>query len=136
MKQRILFIIWAILYGFCAGLGFVAQPTDAQSVAMTILSLLFFVPGALLLADAIARKSKKLLLALRIISIISLSLTVLVFLANLASAAASEAVGNALYYVLLLVSAPMSTIGFDLLSLFLWACLLFSTFVFRKKLTD
>lgn len=136
MKQRILFIIWIVLYGICAGLGFVAQPTDAQSVAMTVLSLLFFVPGFLLLVDAILGKSKKLLLALRIISIVSLSLTVLVFIANLASAAASEAVGDALYTVLLLVSAPMSTIGFDLLSLFLWACLLFSTFVFRKKVTD
>ncbi len=136
MKQRILFIIWAILYGICAGLGFVAQPTDAQSVAMTILSILFFVPGALLLADAVAKKSRKLLLAVRIISIVSLSLTIAVFIANLASAAASDAVGNALYYALLLVSAPMVTMGFELFSLFLWACLLFSTFVFRKKITD
>ena len=136
MKQRILFIIWAVFYGICAGLGFIAQPTDAQSVAMTILSLLFFVPGALLLADAITRKSKKLLLALRIISIASLSRTVGVFIANLASATASDAVGNALYYALILVSAPMVSIGFELLSLFLWACLLFSTIIFRKKITD
>lgn len=136
MKQRILFIIWAVLYGICAGLGFIAQPTDAQSVAMTILSLLFFVPGGILLADAIARKSKQLLLALRIICATSLGLTILTFIANLASATASDAVGNALYCALILVSAPMVSMGFELLSLFLWACLLFSTIVFRKKLTD
>lgn len=136
MKQRILFIIWIVLYGICAGLGFVSQPTDAQSVAMTILSLLFFVPGALLLADAVIRKSKKLLLALRIISAVSLVLTIGVFIANLASAAASDAVGNALYYALVVVSAPMITMEFDLLSLFLWACLLCATVVYRKKITD
>lgn len=133
MKQRILFVLWAILYGVCAGLGFVAHPTDAQSVAMTVLSLLFFVPGALLLADAVVKKSRKLLLAVRIISIVSLSLTILVFIANLASAAASDAVGNALYYALLLVSAPMVSMGFELFSLFLWACLLFSTIILRFK---
>lgn len=136
MKQRILFIIWGVLYGICAGLGFVANPTDAQSVAMTILSLCFFVPGALLLADAISRKSRKLLLTLRIISVVSLILTIVVFIANLASAAASEAVGNALYYALILVSAPMVSMGYELLSLFLWACLLISTIVARKTIKD
>ncbi len=129
MKQRILYALWAVLYILCAGLGFVAQPTDPQSVAMTLLSLLFFAPGFWLVLDAAKRQDKRHLLAIRWISIASIALTVGAFIANLASAAASDAVGNALYYVLILVSAPMICMQIHLLSLFLWACLLFCTWV-------
>lgn len=133
MKQRILYAGWAILYVVCTCLGFAKEPTDAQSVAMTILSLVFFVPGFWLVADATHRQSRRGLLAIRWISIASLALTVLAFIANLASAAASDAVGNALYTVLIIVSAPMICMQIELLSLFLWACLLFSTWVFGAK---
>lgn len=133
MKQRILYAVWAVFYALCAGLGFVSQPTDAQAVAMTILSLLFFVPGFLLVADAAKRHSRKALLAVRGICIASLVLTIAAFIANLASVSASDAVGNALYYVLILVSAPMICMQIELLSLFLWACLLFCTWVFNAR---
>lgn len=136
MKQRILWIIWAVLYGICAGLGFVANPTDAQAVAMTILSVLFFVPGFLLLVDSVRAQDKKTLSLIRWVSIASLSLTCVTFIANLASATASDAAGNVLYAVLLLVSAPMVSMGYALASLFLWACLLIASVVFRKKLTN
>ena len=136
MKQRILWILWAVLYGICAGLGFVANPTDTQSVAMTLLSTLFFAPGFVLLVDGIRAQKKKTLSRIRWVSILSLSLTCAVFVANLASAASSDAVGNVLYVLLVLVSAPMVSMGYELFSLFLWACLLIATVVFRKKITD
>lgn len=136
MKQRVLWIIWAVLYGICAGLGFVANPTDAQAVAMTILSMLFFVPGFLLLVDSLRTQDKKALSLVRLVSILSLSLTCAAFIANLASVTASDAAGNVLYAVLLLVSAPMASMGYELASLFLWACLLIASVVFRKKITN
>lgn len=129
MKKRILYGLWAFLYVLCAGLSFIPEPTEVLQVGMTLLSLVFFVPGGILLVDAIRSKEKKNLFTLRLISIFSLGLTTVAYICNLLSATASDAVGTALYYVLLIVSAPMVTMGFEIVSLFLWACLLFATFV-------
>ena len=133
MKKRILYIIWAGLYLLCAGLSFIPQPTEIGQVAMALLSLCFFIPGGILLYDAISRKDRKCLFTLRLISALSLGLTTILYICNLLSATASDAAGTALYYLLLAVSAPMVSMGIELLSLFLWACLLFATFVARPK---
>ena len=133
MKKEILYGAWALMYVLCAVLGFVAEPTDAQSIAMTLLSFVFFLPPMWLLVDAIRQRDKKTLKALRIVSLSSLILTTVAYIANLLSFTASETVGNALYYVLLAVSAPMVSMGVELLSLFLWACLLFGSFSLRNQ---
>ena len=129
MKKRILYGLWAFLYVLCAGLSFIPQPTEILQVAMTLLSLVFFAPGIVLLVDAIRSKNKKSLFTLRLISLCSLGLTTIAYICNLLSATASDAAGTVLYYVLLVVSAPMVSMGYELVSLFLWACLLFATFV-------
>ena len=129
MKKRILYSLWAFLYALCAGLSFIPQPTEILQVAMTLLSLIFFVPGGVLLVDAFRQKDKKGFFALRLISLCSLGLTTVAYICNLLSATASDTTGTVLYYVLLAVSAPMVSMGYELLSLFLWACLLFATFV-------
>ncbi len=133
MKKGILYGAWALMYVLCAVLGLVAEPTDAQSVAMTLLSLVFFLPPAWLLVDAIRQKDFKTLGVVRIVSLLSLILTTAAYIANLASVGASETVGNVLYYVLLAVSAPMVSMGIELLSLFFWACLLFGSFSLRNR---
>lgn len=133
MKKRILYIVWAYLYALCAGLGHIAQPNGVLAVAMTILSIVFFVPGGILLADALRAKDNKTLVQLRWISALSLGLTLALLVANVLSTLGSELLGSVLYELLILLSVPMVCSRYWVLSLFLWSCLLFATFAARKK---
>ena len=133
MKKTVLYCLWAFFYLLCGFLSYITQPTYAQSVALTLLSVVFFVPGALLLIDAFKQQDAKELRRLRLISLLSLTLTLAVFIANIASVGGSEALGQVLYQVLIYVSVPMVCSQHYVLSLFLWACLLFSTFINQKK---
>ena len=132
MKKRILYISWAVLYALCAGLGHVTQPTDTQSVALTLMSLVFFVPGAMLLVNALRSDDSKTRLELRWISGLSLVLTLVLLVLNFLSALWSEALGVALYELLIFVSVPMVCSQHWALSLFLWACLFFAVLPPRK----
>lgn len=133
MKKTILYGLWAALYALCAGLSFITNPSQLQAGAMTVLSVLFFVPGGLLLLDARRSRDKKTLLVLRWISSLSLGLTLAALIANIASVTASSVVGDILHYVLIFVSVPMLCSHFWVLSLFLWACLLFAGFPGKDK---
>lgn len=119
MKEKITWGLWAVFYILCAGLG-VAGKTA------TVLAVLFFVPGALLLYWG-CRKP------VRIVSGISLGATFVLLLANFASAGSSEEMGNFLYSVLILVSSPMVCSGYWVMSLFLWACLLMGSFLKKQR---
>lgn len=131
MKKYILYGIWFCLYVTCLFLGYVTEPDQAQQVALLLMALIFFVPGVLLLIDAHRAKDVKTLCILRWISAVSLGLTVVLLIANVASALAPDAVGNALYELLIIVSVPMVCSQHWLVSLFLWACLFFATL--RRK---
>lgn len=132
MKKAVLYCIWAVLYIVCFALGCVSDPSQGQAMAMTVLSLVFFLPGAVLLWKAIREQDKKLLVQLRLISGLSLSLTVIMLIANFMSVNASEAAGTVLHYMLNFVSVPMVCSGHFVLSLFLWACILICTLPRRK----
>ena len=128
MKKWILFGIWGCLYIICVALGYaVLEPTPLQTGALLAVALLFFVPPALLVIDAYRQQDAKTLKILRIISICSLALTLLFLVANVFSALGSESLGNTLYEILILVSAPMVCSQRWFLSIFLWACLFFVT---------
>jgi hypothetical protein len=75
-----------------------------------------------------------LLRCIRNISAASLILTLLLLVANFASVGASVAVGDFLYGLLVVVSAPMVCSQFWVVSLFLWACLLMVSISFLKKI--
>ena len=49
MKPKTLFALWGGLFVLCAALGFVNTASTALQVLMTVLSIAFFLPGALLL---------------------------------------------------------------------------------------
>ena len=136
MKNSILFIAWAVLYIICALLGLAPLQGVAGSVFMTILSLVFFLPGGILVYRGFRQKNRKLLRSVRIIAMLSLALTLVTLIANFFSVLASEAVGNTLQILLTLVSAPMICSGYWILSLFLWACLLMSTLMGRKHASN
>lgn len=134
MKKWILYGIWGCLYIVCAALGSVVTvPEGLQIFALLTLSLLFFAPPALLLVDAYRQKDRKTLLTLRWISGLSLALTLAFLVANVASVLGSEALGNTLYELLILVSVPMICSQHWFLSIFLWACLFFATLRRKQK---
>ena len=135
MKKAILYFIWGFLYFLCAFISNVQSPTGVQSVALTVLSLLFFVPPGVLLYDALKKEDKKTLFLLRLLSILSLSLTLGALIANIAVVGASETVGNVLYQVLIFVSVPMVCSQHYVLSMFLWAFLMIATIprLYKRK---
>lgn len=134
MVKVLLYGLWLFFYFLCGILGIMEPSTDLQAGAMTVLSLVFFLPPAILLIRAIRTDDRKTVKTLRLISILSLSLTVVGFIMNIAAVNASEQTGLVLYRVLNFLSVPMVCSRHYVLSLFLWACLLFSTFpkIFKK----
>ena len=128
MKRPILYCLWGFFIIVCGILGNVENPEGFRATAMTLLSLGFFVPPVLLLIDGWKKDDKKMIHAIRYISIASLVLTLGLLIANIAVVGASEQTGNVLYQILIYVSVPMVCSRFYALSIFLWACLLFATF--------
>lgn len=124
MNKKLLFALWGGMFILCAVLGFIPQPEGALKYGMTGLSVLFFVPAGLLLANAKKDRDIQALTLIRNLSAASLILTVILIIANFLSVMGSDALGDALYTALIIASSPMVCSGYWLLSLFLWACLL------------
>ncbi len=116
--------LWAGMYVICAVLGFVDSPEGWVKALLMTLSIGFFAPPALLLRDGARRKDRESFLLVRNLAALSLGATVVAMILNIVSILWSEAVGNALYALLVMVSCPMACAQYGLLSLFLWACLL------------
>lgn len=133
MKNKVLYAIWAAFYILCVGLGFIPEPSGLGKAILVITAILFFVPGAILLHRSICSRDKTAVLRIRLISIFSLSLTLILLLVNLISFLFPETLGSGLYVLLVLVSAPMVCSQYWVLSLFLWCCLLFYSF---KRLSE
>ena len=133
MKRKILYGLWIYLYILCSVLGHIAAPSAALAVWMRIAAVLFFLPGGLLLWDAIAQENAKGIRLIRRISLASLALTMVALIANIAAVNAPQLAGNILHVVLIWVSAPMLCSGLWALSLFLWGCLLFASFLKKPK---
>lgn len=134
MKNRILYAVWGGLFLICAGLGFVSEPAGWVRGILTAVSLLFFLPPALLLREADTQKKPQTAALIGNLAALSLGLTLVLLALNILSAFWSEQVGMFLHDLLTVVSAPMIASGCWVLSLFLWACLLLSSLAIRKKL--
>ena len=124
MKKKTLYILWGGFFGLCAGLGFVPDPGQGLQAVMTALSVVFFLPPALLIRQAASQKDRNTLVLVRNLSALSLGVTVVCLVLNLLSALRSQILGDILHYVLIIVSSPMICSGYWVLSLFLWACLM------------
>lgn len=134
MKNRILYAAWCVLFLLCAGLGFLPEPSGWTRGILTAVSLLFFLPPALLLREARLRKSFRTAALIGNLSAVSLGLTLFLLTLNILSAFWSDRMGTFLHALLTVVSAPMMASGFWVLSLFLWACLLLVSLRLRKAL--
>ena len=128
MKKIVLYSIWLCLYILCVGMGTIIPQTAVQSGALTVLAVIFFIPGVLLLLDGFRNDNQKLLKQVRIISLLSLILTLSLIVLNILTVNAGATVGQALNDVLLLVSAPMFCCHWQGISIFLWACLFVGSF--------
>ena len=106
----------------CALLSLIPTPSTALRVVLVVLSLAFCVPPVLLRL----KKDPKITQLLLRISAISLGASFLLLLLNIVTFAAPAWVGNLLYCLLLFASVPGVALGSYGLSLFLWACLLFT----------
>ncbi len=120
MSNHTLFTLWGGLFILCGGLGFAQPVTGVLKGAFLILSLLFFLPPALILRSG-GDRSRKLV---RNLSALSLGLTAALLVISFFTALKSEGLGLFLHSVLTIVSAPMVCSGYWAVSLFLWACLL------------
>ena len=129
VKELILYAAWLCLYFLCVGLGTVETVEGAGKVFFVLTSLVFFLPGIVLLILGRKEQNRKMILRVRIAAICSLALTVIVFCANVIAVGASGQVGNFLNDLLNLVSAPMFCAQYWVLSLFCWACLLSASFM-------
>lgn len=131
--KSILKALWAGMFILCALLGFVPEQEGANRWLLAFLGLLFFVPPALLLFNAFRDRDRKSLLLVRNLSLISLAATVVLLVCNLLSLLLPEALGDGLYYLLVVVSVPMVCCQYWIISLFLWAMLLWCSLFFLKK---
>lgn len=129
MKKTLLYIVWGCMAALCIGLGTLETTQLLIQIPLTVLAVMFFVPGGILLYDAVTEKDRKEILRIRWISIASLSLTVVAIIAFTLTAAVGAAAADILYDILLIVSCPMICAQHWLISLFLWACLLSGSFI-------
>ena len=127
MKNQYLFALWGALFILCAGLGFIPEPTGAVALLLTAVSVLFFLPPAVLVWQGRKAHDRALLALIRNLSIASLSLSVLLLIANFLTAFHSQLLGDLLHGVLVVVSSPMICSGHWAMSLFFWACLLIAS---------
>ena len=127
MKSQFLYALWGALFILCAGLGFIPEPAGVLRVLLTGLSILFFLPPAVLVWKGRREKDRMALSLVRNLSIASLSLSVLLIIANFLTVFRSELLGNILHGVLVVVSSPMICSGHWAMSLFFWSCLLIAS---------
>ena len=133
MNKHGLFALWGALFALCATLGFLVPQSNALQILMTLLSVAFFVPPALLLRRSARDGDQNTIALIRNLSLASLVLTALLITANFFSALGSALVGNILNSLLIIISTPMVCSGYWALSLFLWACLMITAAKLLKQ---
>ena len=127
MNKNSLFALWGALFAICAGLGFIHDASGWGRAALTAISLLFFLPPFVLLYRARQTGDKNTVLLIRYFSLLSLGLTLILFIVSILTVMGPQWLGDFLHGVLTVVSTPMMCSGQWALSLFLWACLLISS---------
>ena len=133
MNRTSFYTVWAGIFILCAGLGFIPAPAGFLKFLLIGLTLGFFAVPGWFLTWLDKRGDKLHIRIVRNLALASLSMTIGLILLNFVSFMASEAVGNLLHILLIIVSAPMICGQYWVLSLFLWACLLFWAQSLLKK---
>ena len=119
---------WVAMYVAAVAMG-VFWPATAVS---TIVGIVFFVPPAVLLWDGFRSGNQKRIRCIRILSLISLVLTMALVLTVFLTVSSEKNIDKLMDMLLILCAAPMMCFKAWLISLFGWACLLSASFVAQK----
>lgn len=133
MKDKHLYALWGGLYILCAFLGAIEAPEGLLKALLVLLAVGFFVPGGVLLYRGIGAHDRKAVGRIRNIALIWLGATVIMMVLNILSVNFSQTAGDWLYALLVLVSSPMVCGRYWVVTLFLWACLLFTALTHMPK---
>ncbi len=120
MNQKKLYIAWGVLFVLCAGFGFIQGAEGLLKAIMVLLAAAFFVvPGIL-----VWKGDRQDVQMVRNLSIASLVLTLVALLINFVSVQSSQAAGDVMYGILVIVSSPMICSQYWAVSMFCWAFLM------------
>ena len=133
MTKKSLYVIWAVLFAICAGLGFLPNPEGLDKWICVVMALLFFAPPAGILFLSWRGKSWEDIRLVRNLSLGSLAVTLAVLVASFLTWAAPVWVGDVLYAILVIVTAPMVCSQFWILSLVLWAAIMWTCILLLGK---
>ena len=135
MTNKSLYMIWAVLFAICAALGFLVEPAGLDKGICVLMSILFFVPPGVIVYLGWKKKDCEAVRLVRNLALGSLVLTLVMLVANVLTLGATEWVGDVLYALLVILSAPMVCSQYWVLSLALWACLMWTciSLLSRKK---
>jgi hypothetical protein len=132
-RKTKLWLTWGGMYVLCTVFGFINTNNGFLQAFFALSSIGFFLPGGILLYEAVTDKDRKTVRLIRGICIASLALTMVMVILNALTLASGEAVGNRMNGLLIIVSTPMFASQVWALSLFLWACLLMGSFFKKTK---
>lgn len=133
MSNTVLYAIWGGLFALCAGLGFITEPKNSTQILMTFFSLALFVPPFLLNYRSAEKKDRRTLTLVRNLAFYWLVLASVLLVGNFLTVFASEALGNVMHMLLIIVASPMIASGSWALTIFLWACVFFDARAKLKK---
>ena len=128
-----LILSWLGMYVLCTIFGFIDTDNSLLKAIFALFSMGFFLPGGILLYEAVTDKDRKTVRIIRGISIASLTLTAVFIILNALTLPSTEAVGDRMNALLIILSTPMFASQVWVLSLFLWACLLMGSFFKKTK---
>ena len=127
-------VLWIGMFILCGVLGFLPDTQGATEVLMMTLAVLFFAAPGYLVWLSWKRGDRGQLRLVRNVSILSLGCTFVLIVANLFSVLGPTWLGDALYYALTVVSTPMLCGQRWVVSLSLWAVLLWSSLLALRHL--
>lgn len=133
MGKKLLYILWGAMYLLCAGLGCISKPEGALYWVLFALSVLFFLPPAILLYRAVTAEERSTVTVIRNLSLLWLITAMVLVVLNFATVGASAAAGQVLYALLVLVASPMVCSQIWIVPMFLWGCLLTASWQFLRK---
>lgn len=134
MVKKSPYVVWGILLALCALLGFIPEPAPAAANVLTALAVVSFIPPAVVIYLSWKARSDFDLKLIRSISLGSLVLTLALLVANFLALGATEWVGDLLYGLLVVISTPMVCGQIWVVSLVLWAALLWTCVILLGKL--
>jgi len=134
MNKTAYYSLWGGMFILCAGLGFIPEPAGFLKFLLVVLAVGFFVPPMLLARQAGREGDRSVLKLVRNLAGLSLGLTLAALVGNFLCFMAPEAVGTFLHVILVIVSAPMLCGQYWVLSLFLWAFVMFYSIAELRKL--